>query len=341
MRNAIVLLAVAGWLGAWLASGGCNSDGEQGKTSIRVFMADSLFQPLEKAQAGLQAAQPGIEATLIPSGSVLAARKIVDSGDQADVLAVADYMVIDRLMRPKFADWYICFATNEIVIAYTNASRGAATLTADNWFEVLSRDDVKVGAANPYHDPCGYWTELVWQLADRHYARAGGESVSDRMHRKCGESGDRRSDSEELLQILESAAGLDYAFVYRSQALQHNLPALRLPPEVNLGDISKRDHYRQVSITLPGTERSAPIQKQGDAVVYALTIPKNARQPDAAVRYVQFLLGPAGRKILEEQHLMLAPDPWTYDLANVPADLRPLITERARTTSAPSTTHAN
>ncbi|MCK7537787.1 MAG: hypothetical protein MZV63_45960 [Marinilabiliales bacterium] len=37
-------------------------------------------------------------------------------------MASADYFVINQLLIPEYADWSIRFATNEIVIAYTEKS---------------------------------------------------------------------------------------------------------------------------------------------------------------------------------------------------------------------------
>jgi molybdate/tungstate transport system substrate-binding protein len=319
-----------------IGSPGCDS--KPAKTQLRVFIADSLLRSFNAVTETFQKDNPDVEVVLVASGSVLAARRITQANDQADVLAVADYTVIDRLMRPQFADWSICFATNEIGIIYTDASKGAAELTADNWFDVLSREGATVAAANPLHDPCGYWTEFCWKLADLHYpAASGGSTISQRMTGKCGPAADRRSDSEQILQLVESAGGLDYAFVYRSQAMQHHLPFLRLPPEINLGDPARVDSYRRVSIDLPGKGPDQTSRKGGDAVVYAITIPKVARQSELAARYISFILSPAGKAILEKEYIQVVQQPWTADLDRVPASLRSGLSTRPR---SPTTTNS-
>ena len=205
-------VAAASWLAVML---GCGDNSKPEKPQLRVFMADALLRSFNVVGKAFERTH-SVELVQIPSGSVLAARKIKENNDQADVLAVADRFVIDMLLRPQFADWYICFATNEIGIAHTDASKGAAELTSGKWWESLSREGVKVAAANPYHDPCGYWTELCWKLADRHYPPdQGGGRIADLMHAKCGQGKARRSDAGQLLQLVESAGGVDYAFVYR------------------------------------------------------------------------------------------------------------------------------
>jgi len=297
--------------------------------SLRVFIADSLARPFGDLARAFEAEHPTVDIMLIPSGSVLAARKLTSANDQADVLAVADHMVINRLLRPRYATWSICFATNEVGVLYTDMSTGASELTADNWFDVLSRPDVKVQAANPHHDPCGYWTELCWRLADNHYpVSVGGGTIHDRMMAKCGSARDRRADAQQLLRLVESMGGVDYAFVYRSQALQHNLPFLRLPPQINLGDASLVDTYRRVSIELPGSEPGQHHTKRGDVIVFAITIPTTVEHPREAIDFIQFMLSPKGQAVLVKAHLDVVEQPWTNDFGNVPQPLRPELVEQ-------------
>jgi molybdate/tungstate transport system substrate-binding protein len=333
-KVATCVFLLVGW------AGGLGCDSKPQPAQVRVLMADSLHLPFREVQKAFEAENPDCRIVPISSGSVMAARRIIEAGDRVDVLAVADHLVIEELLRPRYADWYIGFASNEVVIVYTDASRYAAEVTSKNWYDVLFREGVTVGAANPYHDPCGYWAELCWQLADRHYKDVT-PSIAQRMTLKCGSPADRRSDTEELLQLLESAAGIDYAFVYRSQAQQHHLPWIRLPPEISLGSIDHLDAYRQVSITLPGTTQESEIHKRGEAVIYAVTIPKTAEHRELAARFVRFLLGPRGREILRSQHVSVTDQPWTFDLGAVPRELHEGLQQRPRGATRPSTSDAH
>jgi molybdate/tungstate transport system substrate-binding protein len=329
---AVSAMALLGWAGC---------DSKPAKTQLRVFMADSLLRPMNAVADAFAKQNPDIELVQIPSGSVLAAKKIIDGNDAADVLAVADSSVIERLMRPVHADWYICFATNEIGIAYSDASKGAPQLTADNWFDILSREDVTVAAANPLHDPCGYWTELCWRLADIHYPAAGG-TITGRMVARCGVPGDRRGDSEQLLQLVESSGGIDYAFVYRSQAMQHHLPFLRLPAEVSLGDPALAESYRRAYVEISGADGRPLIRRTGEPIVYAITIPKVARHPDLAARYLSFIMSPAGRRLLIQEYMQVVEQPWTCDPQLVPPGLRAGLRVKDRvstTTTSPGGQH--
>jgi len=104
------------------------------------------------------------------SGSIDAARKITDLNRTADLLIVADYKIIVNYLFPRnLSDWYIIFARNEIVIAYTNKSAYSDEVNQDNWFYILNRSDVSFCYSDPNRDPCGYRTLLVWKLADKYY----------------------------------------------------------------------------------------------------------------------------------------------------------------------------
>ena len=67
----------------------------------------------------------------------------------------ADFKVIDKLLVPKHADWNIRFATNQLVLCYTDKSRFAKDVNADNWDEILQKKVVVWGHSDPNRDQCG------------------------------------------------------------------------------------------------------------------------------------------------------------------------------------------
>ena len=103
------------------------------------------------------------------SGSLESARKITELGKTPDVLAVADYAIIPKLLIPSHADWYATFATNALVLAYRNESAGALEIADYNWYRILLRPGIRTGRSDPALDPAGYRTLMVWQLAERYY----------------------------------------------------------------------------------------------------------------------------------------------------------------------------
>jgi molybdate/tungstate transport system substrate-binding protein len=48
-------------------------------------------------------------------------------------------MSIDKTLIPGHADWNIRFATNQLVLCYTDKSRYADEVNADNWTDILTK----------------------------------------------------------------------------------------------------------------------------------------------------------------------------------------------------------
>lgn len=131
------------------------------KESIAVYHAGSLAVPFAQIEKVFEAKYPQYDVLREASGSRAAARKISDIGKAADVMASADYKVIDNLLIPNHAKFNAQFATNEMALAYTSQSKYAGEINAENWTEIFLRDGVKVGHSNPNMDPCGYRSMLV------------------------------------------------------------------------------------------------------------------------------------------------------------------------------------
>jgi len=258
-----------------------------------IFHAGSLTVPLQRLIAAFQETHPEVSFAAEFSGSRTAARKVSELGRAADIVMSADYTVIDELLIPDHADWNIEFARNEMVIAYTGKSAYTDEIGPDNWYEVLTRPGVIYGHSDPNADPCGYRTLIVWQLAERHYGVPG---LYERLKNHCP-PGNVRPKAVELIALLQSG-DMDYAFEYRSVAVQHGLEFLELPDEIDLGRAEYADLYAEAHVEVSGKEPGETIVKTGEPIIYGLTIPKGAPHPSLAAEFVAFVIGPEGQGIL-------------------------------------------
>ena len=114
-------------------------------------------------------------------------------------------------------------------------------------------------------------------------------------------------------------------FEYESVALQHGLHFVALSPRLSLGDPEHAQEYGRVSVQLD-FQRFAAVEPvfKGEVIAYGLTIPSNAPHPTEAARFVEFLLGAEGQRIMRENHHPLL-DPLRVDhLARLPESLRSL-----------------
>ena len=287
---------------------------------LTIFHAGSLTVPMKALAEAFQTKYPGVTFETEASGSNAAARKISELGREADLMMSADYTVIDKLLIPDFADWNVQFARNTMVVAYTDQSLYADEINADNWYQVLTLEGVIYGHSDPDADPCGYRTLLVWQLAEQHYGVPG---LNARLEEHCPLE-NVRPKSVELIALLESG-DMDYAWEYRSVAVQHGLKFVELPAEINLSMVEHADFYSQATVEIAGKEPGTTMTMVGKPIVYGVTIPRNAPSPDLALEFVKFLIGPDGQAVMEAQGQPPIVPPVAGDKEALPAVLQLLV----------------
>ncbi len=287
---------------------------------IMVYHAGSLAAPMAKIEAQYEKANPGVDILRESGGSAALARKITDLGGKCDVFLSADYMVIEKLLRPAAADWNILFASNAIVLMYGPKSKYGDQITKDNWTEVLLRPDVRWGHSEPDADPCGYRSLMVLQLAEKHY---GDKDLYERAMKHSGRA--VRQKAIELVAMVESGS-MDYAFEYKSVAVQHNLKYLDLPVEINLKDPDYSEAYSGASVELAGQEPGKKITAKGEPIVYGLTIPKTAPSSKAAIDFVKYVLDPkGGLAVFDEMGQDIVGPKALGSGEKIPAELIPLL----------------
>lgn len=313
------------------------------KITVKVFHAGSLTGPFEKLKAEFEAKYPNTEVLLEPAGSVDVIKKVTDLDKPADVVASADYALIPQYMVPNDADWYLTFAKNQMTIAYTDQSKYASEITADNWYEILNRDGVRWAFSDPNADPCGYRTPMTIQLAEDYYKDGTlfDTLVSD--HSKITSTGSGgvwtidatdpapdgtkltiRPKSVELVQMVQ-AGGIDYAWEYRSVSVQNNLKYLELPEAIDLSSVDYADTY--ATVQTKAVKGNGTTLYVGAPIVYGVTVPKIAEHPDYGLLFVQMLIGPEGQAILTaDGQPPIVP---AGGFGTVPADLASMVTMKS------------
>jgi molybdate/tungstate transport system substrate-binding protein len=261
-----------------------------------VFNAGSLAKPFSDLLRAFKTKYPDVVPAQENSGSLEAARKLTDLGKIPDVIGVADYGVISKLLIPKHAGWYATFARNSMVLIYTDQSIAANEINGENWWRVLLRPDVRAGRSDPALDPNGYRTLMVFQLAEKFYHQPG---LAVRLERALPPKYIRPKEAD--LTALVQAGELDYSWSYASIGKTAGLPYVDLPPEVNLSDPKLADWYAQASVRLPGASRGGKdsVEFRGEPIVYALTIPTAAPHPRTAEAFVRFVFSREGQAVLK------------------------------------------
>jgi molybdate/tungstate transport system substrate-binding protein len=336
---------------------GCTNRSALGseKTPLVVYAAGSLIIPFGDLEKAFESQYPNIDVQAQYHGSIQVIRHVTDIHLPIDVVATADASLLPMLMYATndpdtglpYANWYIQFASNHLAIAYRSDSMYASEINADNWYEILSRQDVRVGLADPRFDAVGYRALMIYALANEFYHQPtiftdmfkgqfsfplGIFSEDDLTTVTVPEIVETKSDSHivlrgasiELIALLESG-DLDYAFEYESVIHQHSLSMLVLPDSLNLGEAADQQIYRTVEIN-ESSQRFASVRPvfRGERIGYGITIPKNAPHPAEAELFLAFLLSPQGRAIMQADYHPLFDPAQCNGFENTPAPLQPL-----------------
>ncbi len=303
------------------------------KTPVVVFAAGSLIIPFADLEKAFESKYPNIDVQAQYHGSIQVIRHATELHEPIDVVATADASLLPMLMYATnnpdtgqpYANWYIRFASNHLAIAYNADSKYASEINADNWFEILTRPDVKVGLADPRFDAVGYRALMVYALAGDYYRKPTSFidmfkeqftfplgifsdndlitiTVPEILETKTNSHIVLRGASIELIALLESG-DLDYAFEYESVINQHKLNMLALPAALNLGEEKEGQFYSTVQVD-EAFQRFASVEPvfRGERIGYAITIPSSAPHPEEAALFISFLLSEEGRTVMQSDN---------------------------------------
>lgn len=262
----------------------CGTKNREEKTKLIIFHAGSLSVPFQEIAKAFMKENPSVEIVMEPAGSRQSARKITDLKKECDIMASADYKVIDNLLIPEYADWNIKFASNEMVLVFHDQSRYSDQITTENWYQILLREDVAFGRSDPNLDPCGYRAILTIKLAEMYYHK---QSLAEELLAK--DKNYIRPKETDLLGLLESNA-IDYIFLYRSVAEQHGLDYLLFSDSINLKNPKYADFYAKATTEITGENLGELMNKKGEPMVYGITIIKDSPNKEIAIKFVEFLL---------------------------------------------------
>ena len=301
----------------------CNNSSFKNQSPVNdekliIFHAGSLSMPVKEVIEAFKKTHPKAEILTESAGSVDCARKITDLHKPCDVMLSADYKVIDKFLIPQFADWNIKFASNEMVLVYSDKSKIDNEITDKNWPEILLKPNVFYGRSEPNSDPCGYRTTFTVKLAEKYFGKPGlAEKILEKDQRFI------RPKEVDLIALLQTNA-IDYVFIYRSVAVQHQLPFLTLPDSINLGNPALALWYNSVSTNINGNKPGETSKQTGEAMVYGLTIPKNSPNPELALEFVEFLLSAEnGMKIMAKNGQPTVIPAFTDTYSKLPETLKP------------------
>jgi molybdate/tungstate transport system substrate-binding protein len=319
------------------------------RSPLKVFHAGSLSEIFLELEMDFEEQYGDVDVQRESAGSVETIRKVTDLGKKADVVASADYSLIQSMMMestPSSAEFFVQFASNQIVIAYSDYSDYRTEIDDDNWYEILGKPDVRFGFSNPNLDPCGYRSLMVIQLAEIHYNERnifehlisdhsaiyateedGNYSIQAPEYLDTDDTITMRPKEVDLMGLLETGQ-LDYVFIYRSVAFQHRnsgIDYLELPEEVDLSAFEQKENYSRVNIVRNSNIPERASSTVASPIVYGVTIPSNAENKVLALEFIKLLLGNHGRSVIEEHGQVPITPPVASDIDSLPDELRPMV----------------
>ncbi len=256
---------------------------------VNVLYAGSLVNLMEHGVGPAFDAATGDTFRGFGGGSNGLANQIKGKLRHADVFISATPSVNNTLMGSANGDWvtwYITFAQSPLVIGYNPASKFAADLKSKPWYEVLREPGIRIGRTDAKLDPKGALTVQLLDKAEQVYKQPGlAKAVLG-----APDNPEQVRPEENLVGRLQSGQ-IDVGFFYSTETSDLKIPAIPLPPEVAL------------------------------SAVYTVTVMRDAADPAAAAKFVDFLLSAPGTSVLKEHGLNVLTPSLTGDASKVPASI--------------------
>jgi molybdate/tungstate transport system substrate-binding protein len=249
--------------------GGALSPSSAGASSAHSGPVDVLFAGsfLDLMQQKIEPAfhhATGYTVVGVSAGSSALASEIKGGTQVGDVFLSASKKVDASLEGKANGDWissYIEFGTSPLVLGYNPASKYAADLRTEPWFDVVTKPGFILGRTDPATDPKGVLAVDALQ----------GVSLSYDLPDLAPLATSKTNVFSETSLVGELQAGqLDAGFFYQVEASAAHLK----------------------TVALVATHLSAK---------YTLATLRNAPHPAAAAAFIHFLLSPQGRAILTSE----------------------------------------
>jgi len=247
-----------------------SSDGASGgrTTGLTVFAAASLTDAFRDIGQAFEVLHPGVHVTLNFAGSQRLALQI-EQGARADLFASADQRYVDKLVAAGLihSQASVTFARNQVVVILPAENPGRVEALED-----LARPGLKLLLAGEQVPVGAYARQVLDNLSG---VAAFGPGFKDAVLRNLISNEENVKQVVAKIQLGEADAGI----VYQSDltpGLAGKLRTIEIPEGFNV------------------------------EAAYPIAILETASEVDLARQFVQFVLAPDGRRILERWGLIPA-----------------------------------
>ncbi|MGE4619204.1 MAG: molybdate ABC transporter substrate-binding protein [Planctomycetota bacterium] len=199
--------------------GGCQPSSSDGREFLQVHAASSLTNAFEQLAQAFENAHSGIDVSLVFSGSQIL-RLQIEQGASADVLAMANQLHTEALVKAGLISKPQVFAHNELALIVPNDNPSGIESYAD-----LPRAKRLVLGTNQV--PVGLYTH---QMLSKH-----GAGQEDQFLDRVLDGVVSRESNTRLVRAKVELGEADAAIVYRTDALgSDRVRSIPIPAEMNV-----------------------------------------------------------------------------------------------------------
>ncbi|HAS84159.1 MAG TPA: hypothetical protein DCS43_16155 [Verrucomicrobia bacterium] len=233
------------------------------RTPVLTVFNAAVFEPVLHDLRAAGETGMGLQIRSEAGGSGNIIRRVAELGRQCDLMLLADPVLFKTLGGGRFT-WRIDFASDEMALA-VGIRAPFTDLAGNDWPAALLNPQTRLARADEKISPVGARTLTVW-------SRREAQGFPGLRNRLLEHTGLVTDDAGSLAARLR-AGDADYAFLYRSSCLLHELRHIRLAPGLRLA-----------------ADGGTP---DPDAISYALSIPQAAAHQNEAEAFIRFILDPA------------------------------------------------
>lgn len=268
------------------------------------------------------------------------------------IVASADTTTIPSVLFPNIANYEIAFGITQMVIIVdlqTAAGKQVYSLWKETqnmqplssqwnqtWKEIFSiiasNPSTVIGVSNPFTDPSGYQAQCVLKLAGLSFFN-NASYLYNSVYNNPSKYQMRNTETD-LLTLMATNNSVSFILsAYMSNALPqtksyqsegYNITYITLPPLVNLGNLSYVNYYHNVNVTWSELGKTKTFTC--NPVVYTITIPKYAPNPQAAINFILLLYSPQGQQILKSYGIQpIVPGVVYGNYSSVPSVIKPFV----------------
>lgn len=206
-----------------VAACGAGASPTPNRGTVSVLYAGSLVNLMEHDLGPAFARATGYTYQGVGAGSTALVAQIKSNVRQGDVFISASPAAnqgLEGVANGDHVSWYATFAQAPLVLGYNPSSPFAAAFRSAHWYDVVTRQGIRIGRTDPALDPKGTLTVTAMNQAATDLSMPSLVSAMSRF---------AVFPEETLVGRLETGQ-LDAGFFYSNEAAEQHIPTVSLAP---------------------------------------------------------------------------------------------------------------